>query len=152
MKIAVKSSAFENNGSIPKKYTCDGENMSPRLEWTDVKGAKSFAIICDDPDAPSKTWVHWVVYNIPADVKKLEESAPVEGKLGNGAMQGINDFGKSSYGGPCPPSGTHRYLFKVYALDTMLELKGNVTKDKLLEAMGGHIIEEGQLTGKYGKQ
>lgn len=153
MDIKLTSSAFEEGGMIPAKYTCDGEDISPPLSWENLpEGTKSIAIICDDPDAPIGTFVHWVLYNLPPETKKLEENVPVTDKLDNGAGQGMTDFGKAGYGGPCPPSGTHRYFFKIYALDTEIE-NGNVTnKENLLSAMEGHILSQGQLIGKYKRQ
>ena len=152
MDIKIKSSAFEQGGMIPKKYTCDGEDISPPLAWSDAPASsKSFALINDDPDAPAGTWVHWVIYNIPGDSKELPEAVPVKKNLENGAVQGINDFRKIGYGGPCPPGGTHRYYFKLYALDTALSLQGDVTKGRLLESMKSHILAEGQLMGKYNR-
>lgn len=150
MELKITSTAFDEGGLIPKKYTCDAENVSPPLSWSNApEKTKSFALICDDPDAPAGIWVHWVVYNIPAGEKGLTEAITPSKKLDNGTMQGLNDFGKTGYGGPCPPGGTHRYFFKLYALDTTLSLQGDVTKDSLLEAMKGHILSEGQLMGKY---
>ena len=152
MKIEIASTAFEEGGTIPKQYTCDGINISPPLAWTSVpEGTKSLALICDDPDAPVGTWVHWVIFNLPADVKKLSENVPPKKTLANGGKQGINDFGQIGYGGPCPPMGTHRYYFKLYALDTELGLDDGIKKGQLLKAMKGHILAEGQLMGKYGK-
>lgn len=152
MDIKIKSTAFEEGGMIPGKYTCDGENVSPPLSWiTSAAGIKSYALICDDPDAPGGTWVHWVVYNIPPNINELPEAVPHNKNLENGIIQGLNDFGKTSYGGPCPPSGTHRYFFRLYALDTALILQGDVTKQTLQDAMKGHIIAEGQLIGKYSR-
>ncbi len=150
MAIKITSPAFEEGGMIPKKYTCDGEDVSPPLVWTSVPiGTKSFALICDDPDAPMGTWVHWVLFNLPADTKELSENIPPQKILENGAKQGTNDFRKIGYGGPCPPSGTHRYYFKLYALDTEIDLEAGITKAQLLKAMEGHILAEGQLMGKY---
>jgi len=150
MKITVTSAAFQEEGMIPEKYTCDGPNISPPLAWSPVPaGAKSIALICDDPDAPMGTWVHWVVFNLPGDTKGVPEGVPPREHLENGATQGVNDFGKTGYGGPCPPRGTHRYFFKLYALDLKLDLSGRVTKERLLKAMVGHILAEGQLMGKY---
>lgn len=152
MQIGVKSSAFEEGGMIPKKYTCDGADVSPPLTWTSIPdGTKSIALICDDPDAPMGTWVHWVLFNLPADVKELPENVPSQERLENGGMQGTNDFGNIGYGGPCPPGGTHRYYFKVYALDRELGIEAGITKKDLLRAMGGHVLAEGQLMGKYGR-
>ena len=146
----VSSSAFNEGQMIPSKYTCDGQDISPPLAWDNAPGGtKSFALICDDPDAPMGTWVHWVVYEIPSDMNNLPEHVPPEGKLGNGIRQGKNSWPNIGYGGPCPPSGTHRYYFKLYALDTMLNLKPGATKKQLLQAMEGHVLGEAQLMGKY---
>ena len=148
--MELKSSAFKNNEMIPVLYTCDGKDISPPLGWNDVsEKTKSFALICDDPDAPAGTWVHWVVYNIKSSTIELPAKVLPQGKMPNGAIQGINDFGKIGYGGPCPPSGTHRYFFKLYALDAMLDLETGVTKKQLLQAMEGHILSEAKLVGKY---
>jgi Raf kinase inhibitor-like YbhB/YbcL family protein len=153
MEISIMSSAFENAGQIPTKYTCDGENVSPPLSWKNLpSGTKSIAIINDDPDAPMGTWVHWVIYNIPANSSGLPENIKPLEKLPDGTMQGRNSWGKIGYGGPCPPSGTHRYFFKIYALDKVLELKPGATKEELLKAMKGHIIGEGQFYGKYSRK
>ena len=150
MTIAVTSPAFKEGGMIPSKYTCDGANISPPLKWEGApEGTKSIALISDDPDAPVGTWVHWVMWNIPADAKELVENVPPDPDLPNGSRQGITDFRRPGYGGPCPPSGTHRYYFKIYALDTKLDLAGRSTKADLLKAMQGHILAEGQLMGKY---
>jgi hypothetical protein len=150
MELKITSSAFEEGGMIPKKYTCDAENVSPPLLWSNApSGTKSFALINDDPDAPAGTWVHWVVYNIPAEEKGLTEAVPTNKKLDNETMQGLNDFRKTGYGGPCPPGGTHRYFFKLYALDITLSFQDDVTKDSLLEAIKGHVLAESQLMGKY---
>jgi Raf kinase inhibitor-like YbhB/YbcL family protein len=151
MEIKIKSAAFEEGGMIPKKYTCDGRDVSPPLSWTSVpEGTKSLALICDDPDAPTRgTWIHWVIFNIPADTRELPESIPPQRTLAIGAKQGINDFRKIGYGGPCPPSGTHRYYFYLYALDTEINLEGGATKEQLMRAMEGHILAEGKIMGKY---
>lgn len=148
--MEIKSSAFKEGGLIPGKYTCDGIDVSPPLEWSSVPdGTETFALICDDPDAPVGTWVHWVLFNIPGDIRGLPENMPASDVLENGAMQGRNDFGRTSYGGPCPPRGTHRYYFKIYALDRELDTGPGVSKKELLKAMDGHILAEGQLMGKY---
>ncbi len=153
MEIKITSSAFAEGGMIPPKYTCDGKNISPPLEWGAVPdGTKSIALISDDPDAPMGTWVHWVLFNLPAETRKLEENIPSDKTLPNGARQGTTDFKRIGYGGPCPPSGTHRYFFKIYALDTKLDLAAGATKNDLLKAMEGHIIGQGQLMGKYKRQ
>lgn len=153
MPIEITSPAFEDAGMIPYKYTCDGQNVSPPLKWHGIpQEAKSIAIICDDPDAPMGTWVHWVTWNIPVNSDGLAENIPIDKQLPNGTRQGITSFQCHGYGGPCPPSGTHRYYFKLYALDTELEIADTSTKDNLLNAMSGHIIAQGQLMGKYKKR
>ena len=150
MEIKIKSSAFEAGGMIPKDYTCDGPDISPPIELGSVPdGTKSLALICDDPDAPGRTWVHWVLFNLPADTIVLNENILPQKDLPNGAKQGTNDFRRIGYGGPCPPGGTHRYFFKLYALDKVLDLEAGAKKSQLLEAMKGHILGEGQLMGKY---
>jgi len=150
MKIKLSSRAFEDGGMIPAKYTCDGQDVSPPLKWDQVpEGTKSIALICDDPDAPAGTGVHWVIFNLPASAKELAEDIPPEKTLPNGAKHGVNDFRKTGYGGPCPPSGTHRYFFKLYVLDTKLDLPAGVDKRRLLSAMAGHVLAQGQLVGKY---
>jgi len=148
--MKIKSSAFDEGAFIPGKYTCDGKDISPPLEWSLVPdGTKTFALICDDPDAPMGTWVHWVLFNLPGNIKELPGNVPPLGVLENGAKQGKNDFGKTGYGGPCPPRGTHRYYFKIYSLDKELDVNAGITKKELLKAMEGHILAEGQLMGKY---
>ncbi len=150
LEIKVTSAAFKEGQSIPRQYTCDGVNVSPPLEWTGApKTAKSIAIIADDPDAPSGTWVHWVVYDLPAANIGMVENLPADEQLKAGGSQGTNDFGKIGYGGPCPPSGTHRYFFKVYALDNFLSLKVASTKAQVEKAMEGHVVAQGQLMGTY---
>ena len=150
MTISIRSSVFQEGGMIPAKYTCDGDDVSPPLEWTGVpEGTKSLALICDDPDAPTGTWVHWVLWNIPPDMPGLAEDVPRDPQLPDGSRQGICDFRHPGYGGPCPPGGVHRYYFKVYALDTTLDLPSSTRKADLLKAMKGHILTEGQLMGQY---
>jgi Raf kinase inhibitor-like YbhB/YbcL family protein len=150
MEFKVTSAAFKEGELVPKKYTCDGENISPPIEWTGTPAtAKCLALICDDPDAPRGTWVHWVIFNIPTDTKGLSENIPRKSTLGNGAWQGMNDSHELGYDGPCPPGGTHRYYFKTYALDKVLTLESGATKAQLLKAMEGHILGEGQLMGRY---
>ena len=145
--VKVTSTAFKEGEMIPKKYTCDDRDLSPQVGWAAIpSGAKSIALICDDPDAPVGTWVHWIVFNLPPTAKELPEGI---GALPAGAKQGINDFRKLNYGGPCPPGGTHRYFFKVYALDIVLNLKEGASKSELLKSMEGHILDQGQLIGKY---
>jgi len=137
---------------IPKKYTCDDANVSPPLAWDAVpEKTKSLALIADDPDAPGKTWVHWAAFNIPANVKELSENISAQEAISVGVQQGTNDFKKVGYGGPCPPSGTHRYYFHLYALDAELKLDSSANKDQLLKAMEGHVLAEGELMGKYQK-
>jgi Raf kinase inhibitor-like YbhB/YbcL family protein len=153
MKIDVSSADFKEGETIPVPYTADGKNISPALRWTAAPDAtKSFALMCDDPDAPRKTWVHWVIFNIPASSQELPEAVPTKETLADGARQGKNDFGKIGYGGPSPPPGKpHRYYFKLYALDIALDLPAGSTKDKLLGVMKGHVLAEGQLMGRYGR-
>jgi Raf kinase inhibitor-like YbhB/YbcL family protein len=141
------SSAFEEGKPIPAKYTCDGTNVPPPLSWSGVpQKTKSFAIIMDDPDAPMGTWVHWVMYNIPDSVRGLKEEVSV---LQISAVDGVNSSNEMGYYGPCPPGGTHRYVFKLYALDKMLPQKERMGKEELLEAMKGHILRETTLTGLF---
>ena len=152
MALVITSSAFSEGQAIPSLYTCDGPDVSPDLAWSGVpETAASLALICDDPDAPMGTWVHWVLFNIPADTDGLPAEIPSDGILENSACHGKNDFGRLGYGGPCPPGGTHRYFFKLYALDTQLELDSGSTKAQLLEAMQGNILAEGQLMGTYSR-
>jgi Raf kinase inhibitor-like YbhB/YbcL family protein len=149
-EIKLTSAAFKEGQPIPRTYTCDGVNVSPPLEWSGVpKTAKTLAVICDDPDASPDTWVHWVFYNLPADNIGIVESMPATEKLLAGGFQGTNDFGKIGYGGPCPPSGTHHYFFRIYALDGELPLKAGATKAETMKAMEGHILLQGQLMGTY---
>jgi Raf kinase inhibitor-like YbhB/YbcL family protein len=151
-EIKLVSTAFAEGQPMPKQSTCDGMDLSPPLEWSGVpQNAKTIAIICDDPDAPSGTWVHWVLYNLPADRIGIIENVPPAEKLPGGGLQGKNDFGKVGYGGPCPPSGTHRYFFKIYALDSELPLKAGASKAELLKTMEGHILGQGQLMGTYSR-
>ena len=151
IELQVTSSTFQYGGTIPVMYTGDGPDVSPSLEWTAVpKGTQSLAIICDDPDAPAGTWVHWVMYGLSAETTSLGEGVPKERAVPGGARQGVNDFGRIGYGGPAPPPGpSHRYYFKVYALDATLDLESGLTKQQLLNAMKGHILAQGELMGKY---
>ena len=151
MNAQLTSSAFSEGSAIPKKHTCDDRDASPPLKWSGVPAnAKSLALICDDPDAPAGTWVHWVLYNIPAMVTELPEGVPATEVVQGGAKQGLNDFQRLGYGGPCPPRGKpHRYYFKLYALDAELSLKPSATKRDVVNAMQGHILAEGQLMGTY---
>ena len=153
MAVTLSSSVFDEGEMIPSKYTCDGDDVSPPLQWSGVPDdAESLALICDDPDAPGKTWVHWVLFNLPPDTTSLEEEFPTDERLENGILQGITDFGRHGYGGPCPPGGTHRYYFKLYALDTTLDLGPDAKKSDVVGAMDGHILAEGQMMGKYQRQ
>ncbi|HLC21007.1 MAG TPA: YbhB/YbcL family Raf kinase inhibitor-like protein [Candidatus Methylomirabilis sp.] len=146
----LNSQAFRPGGMIPAKYTCDGADISPPLTWPDPPaGTKSFALIMDDPDAPVGTWVHWVIWNIPATARGLEENVPKTASLPNGARQGTNDFKRTGYGGPCPPSGTHRYFFRLYALGSTLSLSPETTKSVLEDTMRRHILAQSELIGKY---
>jgi Raf kinase inhibitor-like YbhB/YbcL family protein len=150
MTISLTSSAFIEWAMIPQRYSCDGEDISPPIAWSNVPpGTRSFALICDDPDAPVGTWDHWVVYNIPAHVTSLNEGIAEKSIVDNGAVHGNNSWGRIGYGGPCPPSGTHRYFFKIFALDTLLDLKSGSTSSQLVNAMEGHILAQGQLMGRY---
>ena len=152
MAIELKSTAFDEGGMIPKLYTCDGRDVSPPLHWPGVpEGSKSLALIADDPDAPMGTWVHWVLFNLPADTTDLPEGVPADEELPDGARQGTSDFGRPGYGGPCPPSGSHRYFFKVYALDALLDLPASTTKEQLVHAMEGHVLARGELMGTYSR-
>ena len=145
--MKITSATFQSNSKIPSKYTCDGENINPPLQFSDISdNAKSLVLIVDDPDAPSKTWVHWVVYNIRGDVTEVEEDSTP-----GGGIEGITDFGRAGYGGPCPPSGTHRYFFKLYALHTTLDFPQNVTKQMVEEKMQGHILDQAELIGLYSR-
>ncbi len=151
--LQLTSAAFADGETIPEKYTCAGEDVSPPLSWGDPpEGTESFALIVDDPDAPMGTWVHWVLHNLPADWRSLPESVPAEDQLSDGALHGTNSWERRDYGGPCPPSGsTHRYVFKLFALNTKLDLKAGATKQQLLEAMEGHVLAQGQLIGRFGR-
>ncbi|MGZ4898411.1 MAG: YbhB/YbcL family Raf kinase inhibitor-like protein [Candidatus Angelobacter sp.] len=147
----LTSTAFKAEGNIPQKFTCDGDNVSPPLSWSGApRGTKSFALIMHDPDAPrTGGYTHWVVYNIPSSVTQLEEKVPKQEKLPGGAIQGVNDSGRIGYTGPCPPSGTHRYYFRMYALDREVDLKAGAGKSDLESAMKRHILAQTELMGKY---
>lgn len=152
MALEITSGAFSNEKTIPAKYTCKGSDISPPLAWSGAPaGTKSFALIADDPDAPGKTWVHWVAWNIPATSTGLKEDLEKTAQLPDGTMQGTTDFGRVGYGGPCPPSGTHRYYFKLSALDTTLDLPSTTTKAELESAMKGHVLEQAQMMGTFSK-
>jgi Raf kinase inhibitor-like YbhB/YbcL family protein len=148
--MKLNTTAFEPGGMIPARYTCDGDNVSPDLSWQDLPGgAASLAIICDDPDAPMGTWVHWVYYDIPPQLNHLPSGVAGLERPATGGVQGTNDFRKLGYGGPCPPGGTHRYFFNLYALDSVLGLAPGATKKQLLKAMAGHVLEHAELMGRY---
>jgi hypothetical protein len=156
ISLTLTSDAFANGGTIPVKYSCKGRDISPALAWSDPPlGTQSFALIMDDPDAPVGTWVHWVLYNIPAETRSLAEDLAVTGKNvpeGQGSpFVGKNSWGDIGYGGPCPPSGTHRYFFKLYALDETVGLLPGADKGQLLNAIEGHILAQGELVGTFGK-
>jgi Raf kinase inhibitor-like YbhB/YbcL family protein len=151
MGFQLMTTAFRDGESIPRKFTCDGPDVSPALSWSDPPaGTKMLALIADDPDAPGGTWVHWVLYDLPADERKLPEGVSKDRELQNGALQGRNDFGKFGYNGPCPPRGAaHRYFFKLYALDSKTGLKSGATKGEVERAMRGRVLAETKLTGTY---
>jgi Raf kinase inhibitor-like YbhB/YbcL family protein len=150
--LSLASAAFEDGAAIPVQYTCDGADISPSLQWGDPPpNTGSFALIMDDPDAPIGTWVHWVIYDLPAEARSLAERVPGEPHLAGGGTQGRNSWPKIGYGGPCPPSGTHRYFLKLYALDAVLGAGPGLTKKELLEEMGGHILAETELLGTYAR-
>ena len=145
--MKITSPEFTNGGSIPSRFTCDGENVNPSLRISDAPpGAKSLVLIVDDPDAPVGTWTHWLVWNLKTDLKEIAvNSVPA------GAVQGVNDFHKNNYGGPCPPSGTHRYYFRIYALDTVLDLPASTNRKALDKAMAGHVVAQAEWMGKYAR-
>ncbi len=143
--MKIVSSVFTNNSSIPKKYTCDGKNINPPLSFFDMPpNAKSFALIVDDPDAPGGTWTHWVLYNIDPHVREISENS-----VPSGATEGITSFGKTGYGGPCPPFGTHRYFFKLYALNDILSFKQRVRKEEVEKEINRQLIDSTQIVGLY---
>lgn len=151
--LAISSPAFENGGIIPKRYTCEGENISPPLNWTGVPPeAKSLVLICDDPDAPGGVFNHWLLYNIPPSTSSLPEGIPPLPSLADGSLQGYNSFGRIGYGGPCPPPGpAHRYFFRLYALDTTLNVPPKAKKAQVLKAMEGHILAEAEVMGMFSR-
>jgi Raf kinase inhibitor-like YbhB/YbcL family protein len=153
MSIQISSAAFREGSAIPKKYTCDGEDVSPSLAWSGIPtAAKSLALIVDDPDAPVGVWVHWVIYNLLPTLTGLPEGVSKTPSVQGLGLQGSNDFRKTGYNGPCPPRGKpHRYFFKLYALDSALDLKAGVTKADVEKAMKGHILASGQTIGTYGR-
>ncbi len=149
--MELKSLAFQNGADIPRKHTCDADDVSPFLSWDNTPaGTRAIALIADDPDAPGGTWVHWVIYDLPADTKEVAEGVTKTETLERGAKQGVNDFRRVGYSGPCPPPGLpHRYFFTLYALDAPTNLKPRATKQQLLDAIKGHILSEAQLVGRY---
>lgn len=151
MTIAITSPAFDAGEMIPSRHTCDGEDLSPPLTWSGVPaGTGSWALVCDDPDAPAGVWVHWVLYGLPADTRELPEGVPPEETVLGGARQGRNDFQRLGYGGPCPPpNGEHRYQFTLYAVDCEVDLPAGATKDELLEEIQGRVVGGGRLVGRY---
>jgi Raf kinase inhibitor-like YbhB/YbcL family protein len=147
--MKITSSAFANYGDIPSRYTCDGENISPPLQWEGVpEGTKSLTLICDDPDAPKGVWDHWIIFNLPVQVILLPEGIK---KFSPETKLGKNSWGKENYGGPCPPDKKHRYFFKLYALDTFLKLSNGSTKEQIKQSMKKHVIEEAELVGLYAR-
>lgn len=149
--MRLESSAFASGGAIPARHTCDGTDVSVPLAWSGVPAsAKTLALVVEDPDAPGETFTHWVLYNLPATTQSLAEHVPTDPTLPSGAQQGRNDFGNVGYGGPCPPSGTHRYYFKLYALDAALTVGGQAMRADLTSAMQGHVVARTELLGTYG--
>jgi len=153
MSIIATSPSFKDSSLIPMKHTCEGEDSSPAITWSGIpEGTKSIAIVCDDPDAPLGTWVHWVLYNLPPTVQGLPEGIAKVETLADGTRQGINDFGRIGYGGPCPPRGsTHRYYFRVYALDQAFFPGSRATAKALAKAMEGHVLASGVLMGRFAR-
>jgi len=149
MSIKVTSQKFNEGEEIPDRYACKGVNISPPLDWSTVSDAVTYAIICEDPDAVNGTWTHWVIFNLPGEQHSVDEWIMEREQTENGAKQGLNDFGTVGYRGPCPPDGTHRYYYIIYALDTEIPLPSKITSEELKKAMEGHIIDEGSLMGRY---
>lgn len=150
--LDLTSTVFAAGESIPSEVTCDGDDISPPLQWSDPPaGTQSFALIVDDPDAPIGTWVHWVLFNLPGDSRSLPKAVPPDAELADGSRHGNNSWPRLGYGGPCPPSGTHRYVFKLYALDGKLDLEAGAGKEDLLQAMEGHVLAEAELMGTYAR-
>jgi hypothetical protein len=149
MAVSIKSSVFSEGGLVLPRYTCDDLNISPPLEWQSPREGESWVLICDDPDAPSGIWTHWIIFNLPTSTRSLPEHVMNREELENGALQGANSWGTIGYRGPCPHSGVHHYVFKIYLLDTWLDLPSGSTRQQVLEAMEGHLVDEGQLMGIY---
>lgn len=153
MSLELTSSVFRSGGPIPPKYTCDGDDISPPLQWSDPPaGTQSFALLVDDPDAPMGTWVHWVLFNLPSETRTLPEAVDPDPELPDGSHHGQNSWGRIGYSGPCPPSGTHRYFFKLYALDGPPDVASGVGKEELLQAMEGHVFAKTELMGTYSRR
>ena len=153
MSFSISTPSFSNGGEIPKKFTCDGVDVSPQLSWTEPPaGTKSLALLVDDPDAPVGNWNHWIMWNLPAATRGLPDGVKKETPLPDGSEQGKNDFHKAGYNGPCPPPGKpHRYYFKIFALDTKIDLKPAASKRELESAMKGHVLAQAELMGRYGR-
>ena len=153
MVMKISSPVFSDGEPIPPRYSCEGSDISPPLDWDvsqlSIQENGSIVLICDDPDAPGGTWIHWIIFNLPPETSSLPEMVMPREELENGALQGANSWGNIGYGGPCPPRGTHHYYYKVYALDAKLNLPPGTTKEELLKAMDGHVLDEGQLMGTY---
>jgi len=148
----LTSPAFAPGQPIPRLYTCDGQDSSPPLQWSDPPaGTRSLALIMEDPDAPGGIWVHWVLYNLPAGARSLPAAVPPDATRPDGSRQGKNSWPRLGYGGPCPPAGIHRYVFRLYALDTVLDLAAGASKEQVLQAMQGHVLAQAELTGIYGR-
>jgi len=153
MSFSLTSAAFGEGARIPREHTCDGEDVSPALSWTDVpERTASLALIVDDPDAPRGNWVHWVLFDLPPGLRGLPQGVPPRATLEGGGVHGVNDFRNLGYGGPCPPGGTHRYVFVLYALDAMLKLPPRSTRAEVANALLGHVLGEARLTGKYSRE
>lgn len=153
MAFSLRSIAFENGAPIPRAHTCDGRDASPPLRWDGPPAeTRSYALLCDDPDAPAGTWSHWLIYCLPETLRQLPEGVPPQGSLPDGSLQGTNDFGRLGYGGPCPPRGRpHRYFFRLYALDERLSLAPGLGRRELLAALRGHVLAQAELHGLYGR-
>ena len=151
--MILESNSFQNEGKIPVKYTCDGDNITPHLKWSSYPlNTRSFALICDDPDAPIGTWVHWILFNIPMNINEFQENFNLEDYHSQGIKAGYNNFRRIEYGGPCPPGGEHRYYFKLYALDTIIGADHGITKKQLLTLIEGHVLTSCQIMGTYEKK
>jgi Raf kinase inhibitor-like YbhB/YbcL family protein len=151
VEMTLSSLAFQEGSPMPDRYTCQGEDVSPELQWSGPPaGTQSLALIMDDPDAPGRVFTHWVLFNLPPDIARLPEAVPVQPQLPDGSLQGQNDMGRVGYGGPCPPSGNaHHYQFTIYALDARLDLSSGASKKQVADTMQGHILAQGRLTGTY---